>query len=255
MHRNLGVFTGRGVDLARLFRQLLGREGGLTKGRDRTFHLGILEHRIVGMISHLAAMLPVADGLALAATLRGEKRVAATFTGDGSTSEGDFHEAVNLAAVWKLPVLFVIENNQYGLSTPVSEQYACADLADRGIGYGIPGVVVDGNDLLAVLRSVERAADRARRGDGPTLLEFKTFRMRGHEEASGTAYVPKPLLEEWGGKDPVGRFEATLLEGRVMSEAEMQAMRSALKSLVDEAVDEALATSVPVSTAERELAD
>ena len=255
MHRNLGVFTVRGLDLVTLFRQLFGKDGGFTKGRDRSFHFGVLEKKIVGMISHLGAMLPVADGLALAAQLKGTRQVAATFTGDGATSEGDFHEAVNLAAVWRLPVLFVIENNQYGLSTPVSEQYACRELADKGLGYGVPGVVVDGNDLLAVLRSVERAADRARRGDGPTLLEFKTFRMRGHEEASGTAYVPKPLLEEWGGKDPVGRFEATLLEGRVMSEAEMQAMRSALKSLVDEAVDEALATSVPVSTAERELAD
>jgi len=255
MHRNLGVFTVRGVDLVTLFRQLFGKDGGFTKGRDRSFHFGVLEKKIVGMISHLGAMLPVADGLALAAQLKGTRQVAATFTGDGATSEGDFHEAVNLAAVWRLPVLFVIENNQYGLSTPVSEQYACRELADKGLGYGVPGVVVDGNDLLAVLRSVERAADRARRGDGPTLLEFKTFRMRGHEEASGTAYVPKPLLEEWGGKDPVGRFEATLLEGRVMSETEMQAVRSALKSLVDEAVDEALATSVPVSTAERELAD
>jgi 2-oxoisovalerate dehydrogenase E1 component len=197
MHRNLGVFTGRGLDLLRLFRQLLGREGGFTKGRDRTFHFGALEHRIVGMISHLGAMLPVADGLALAATLRGEPRVAATFTGDGSTSEGDFHEAVNLAAVWKLPVLFVVENNQYGLSTPVSEQYACARLSDRAIGYGIAGETVDGNDVLAVHAAVSRAAARARQGQGPTLLEFLTFRMRGHEEASGTAYVPKHLFEEW----------------------------------------------------------
>ena len=197
MHRNLGVFTTRGLDLGRLFRQLFGKDGGITKGRDRTFHFGDLEHRIVGMISHLGAMLPVADGLALAAQLRGERRVAAAFTGDGATSEGDFHEAVNLAAVWKLPVLFVVENNQYGLSTPVSEQYACRDLADRAPGYGIPGTIVDGNDLLAVHSAVAIAADHARRGAGPTLLEFKTFRMRGHEEASGTAYVPKELLAEW----------------------------------------------------------
>ena len=169
MHRNLGVFTVRGLDLVTLCRQLFGRDGGLTKGRDRSFHFGVLEKKIVGMISHLGAMLPVADGLALAAQLKGSRQVAATFTGDGATSEGDFHEAVNLAAVWRLPVLFVIENNQYGLSTPVSEQYACRELADKGLGYGIPGVVVDGNDILAVLRSVERAADRARRGEGPTL--------------------------------------------------------------------------------------
>ena len=255
MHRNLGVFTVRGLDLVTLFRQLFGRDGGLTKGRDRSFHFGALDKKIVGMISHLGAMLPVADGLALAAQIKGTRQVAATFTGDGATSEGDFHEAVNLAAVWRLPVLFVIENNQYGLSTPVSEQYACRELADKGVGYGIPGVVVDGNDVLAVLRSVERAAERARRGDGPTLLEFKTFRMRGHEEASGTAYVPRPLMEEWGAKDPVARFEKALVEGGVMSQAEMQAVRSALKSLIDEAVEQGLATSVPVSTADRELAD
>src|SRR5438552_10647926 len=194
MHRNLGVFTTRGVDLGRLFRQLFGKDGGFTKGRDRTFHFGLLEKRIVGMISHLGAMLPVAAGLALAAQLKREPRVAAAFTGDGATSEGDFHEAANLAAVWRLPFLFVIENNQYGLSTPVSEQYACRELADRGPGYGMPGLVVDGNDLLAVHRAVGEAAGRARRGEGPTLLEFKTFRMLGHEEASCTDYVPSVLL-------------------------------------------------------------
>ena len=255
MHRNLGVFTGRGLDLVALFRQLFGRDGGFTKGRDRSFHFGVIEKKIVGMISHLGAMLPVADGLALAAQLKNTRQVAATFTGDGATSEGDFHEAVNLAAVWRLPVLFVIENNLYGLSTPAAEQYACRELADKGPGYGIPGVVVDGNDLLAVFRAVERAAERARRGDGPTLLEFKTFRMRGHEEASGTAYVPQPLLREWATKDPVARFERALFEGGVLSEPEAQAVRAALKARVDAAVEEALATPVPVSTAERELVD
>src|SRR5258708_1502762 len=179
MHRNLGVFTTRGVDLGRLFRQLFGKDGGFTKGRDRTFHFGLLEKRIVGMISHLGATVPVADGLALAGQLRGERRVAATFSGDGGTSEGDFHEAVNLAAVWKLPVLFVIENNQYGLSTPVSEQYACADLADRGIGYGIPGVVVDGNDVLAVVAGGGREAAPARPGGGPIPREVQTRPLPG----------------------------------------------------------------------------
>jgi 2-oxoisovalerate dehydrogenase E1 component len=255
MHRNLGVFTTRGVDLDRLFRQLFGKDGGFTKGRDRTFHFGLLEKRIVGMISHLGATVPVADGLALAAQLRGERRVAATFSGDGGTSEGDFHEAVNLAAVWKLPVLFVIENNQYGLSTPVSEQYACADLADRGIGYGIPGVVVDGNDVLAVVEAVGRAAVRARRGDGPTLLEFKTFRMRGHEEASGTAYVPKHLFEEWAAKDPVRRFEQWLFARGLLDEAARDKLRAELKPVIDALVDEALAAPDPVSSAESELAD
>src|SRR4029079_19024999 len=255
MHRNLGVFTTRPLDLGRLSRQLFGKDGGFTKGRDRTFHFGLLEKRIVGMISHLGATVPVADGLALAAQLRGERRVAATFSGDGGTSEGDFHEAVNLAAVWKLPVLFVVENNQYGLSTPVSEQYACADLADRGIGYGIPGVVVDGNDVLAVVEAVGRAAARARNGDGPTLLEFKTFRMRGHEEASGTAYVPKHLFEEWGRKDPVARFEQWLFTRGLLDEPTRDKLRADLRPVIDALVDEALAAPDPVSSAESELAD
>jgi len=255
MHRNLGVFTTRGVDLAQLFRQLLGKEGGFTNGRDRTFHFGTLEHRIVGMISHLGAMLPVADGLALAGQLRGDKRVAAAFTGDGSTSEGDFHEAVNLAAVWKLPVLFIVENNQYGLSTPTSEQYACKDIADKAVGYGIEGRVVDGNDLLAVVDAVTEAARRAREGGGPTLLEFKTFRMRGHEEASGTAYVPKALIAEWARKDPVARYEATMIERGILTKAEAAAIRAEFKGTIDDLVDAALAVPDPDSSAERELAD
>jgi 2-oxoisovalerate dehydrogenase E1 component len=255
MHRNLGVFTTRGLDLGRLFRQLLGKDGGFTKGRDRTFHFGTMEHRIVGMISHLGAMLPVADGLALAAQLRGDKRVAAAFTGDGATSEGDFHEAVNLAAVWKLPVLFIVENNQYGLSTPVSEQYACRDIADKANGYGIEGRIVDGNDILAVHAAVTEAAARARAGDGPTLLEFKTFRMRGHEEASGTAYVPKELFEEWSTKDPVARFEGALLAQGLLGEDARTSIRKDLKERIDRLVDEALVAPDPSGTSERELAD
>jgi 2-oxoisovalerate dehydrogenase E1 component len=255
LHRNVGVFTTRGVDLPVLFRQLLGKEGGFTNGRDRTFHFGTLKHHIVGMISHLGAMLPVADGLALAAQLRGESRVAAAFSGDGGTSEGDFHEAANLAAVWKLPVLFIIENNQYGLSTPVSEQYACANLADRGIGYGMPGVVCDGNDLLAVIRAIREAAARARRGEGPTLLEFKTFRMRGHEEASGTAYVPDALVEEWAARDPLLRFERTLDGRGVMPVEERETLRQTIKDDIDRLIDDAVAAGDPDSTAEDELAD
>jgi 2-oxoisovalerate dehydrogenase E1 component len=245
MHRNLGVFTGRDLDLPRLFRQLLGREGGFTKGRDRTFHFGVLEKGIVGMISHLGAMLPVACGLGLAAQLRGEARVAAAFTGDGATSEGDFHEAANLAAVWKLPVLFIVENNQYGLSTPAREQYACRHLADRGIGYGMPGRVVDGNDLLAVHRAVRHAADRARRGGGPTLLEFMTFRMRGHEEASPTDYVPRALVEEWAEKDPVKRYERFLVEKGVLEEPDFATIRSAYKLRIDALAEEALSAPEP----------
>ena len=255
MHRNLGVFTTRGLDLLQLLRQLLLRDGGFTKGRDRTFHFGVLDRRIVGMISHLGAMLPVADGLALAATLRDERRVAVTFTGDGSTSEGDFHEAVNLAAVWKLPVIFVVENNQYGLSTPTSEQFACTDLADKGVGYGIPGVVVDGNDVLAVHTAVRRAAARARAGEGPTLLECKTFRMRGHEEASGTEYVPARLIEEWAAKDPILRFERELDARGVLPAVDRAALRARLKRQVDDLADLAFESPSPESTPEAELAD
>jgi len=207
MHRNLGVWTTRGVDLDRLFCQLMGREGGFTKGRDRTFHFGLPEKNIVGMISHLAAMLPVADGLALAARMRKEKRVAAAFVGEGATREGDFHEALNLASVWKLPVLFVIENNGYGLSTPTSEAIPVENLAEAGSGYGMASVVVDGNNVLAVIEAVRNARKRALKGEGPTLLEMKTFRMRGHEEASGTKYVPKELQEKWATLDPIERFE------------------------------------------------
>lgn len=255
MHRNLGVFTTRGVDLSRLFRQLLLRDGGFTKGRDRTFHFGALEHRLVGMISHLGAMLPVADGLALAGQLRGERRVVASFTGDGATSEGDFHEALNLAAVWKLPVIFVIENNQWGLSTPSHEQFACAQLADRAVGYGMPGVVCDGNDVLAVRRVVLEAAARARDGEGPTLVECLTFRMRGHEEASGTAYVPKTMIEAWAAKDPVRRFETWLEEQGVLAADEREAIRRELKPRIGALVDEALDAPAPESDAAKELAD
>jgi 2-oxoisovalerate dehydrogenase E1 component len=255
MHRNLGVFTARGLDLVTLLSQLMGKGQGFTKGRERSFHFGVLDASIVGMISHLGAMLPVADGLALASQLRGTGRVAAAFTGDGATSEGDFHEALNLAAVWKLPVLFVVENNGYGLSTPVSEQYACEHLADRAVGYGMPGAVVDGNDLLAVVAAVEEAASRARAGDGPTLLEFLTFRMRGHEEASGTAYIPKELFAEWARKDPVVRFEDRLLESGVATREELDAVRAELKAKVDDAVDEALAAPDPQFDLARELED
>src|ERR671911_444980 len=241
-HRNLGVFTGRGLDLDRLFRQLLGRAGGYTAGRDRTFHFGDLDHHVVGMISHLGAMVPVADGLALAARLRGEDRVAAVLIGDGASSEGDVHEAMNLAAVWELPVLFVIENNQWGLSTPVSDQYACVDLVDRAVGYGMPGDLVDGNDVLAVRAAVERAAARARAGKGPTLLECKTFRMRGHEEASGNDYVPAEQIAAWVSRDPIERLEARL------------DARGTLPAAVDRLVAAALDAPAPASTEDDELA-
>ena len=254
MHRNLGVFTTRSVDMLTLFRQLFGRSLGFTHGRDRTFHFGLPERSIVGMISHLGAMLPVACGLGLGSQLKKTERVAATFTGDGSTSEGDFHEALNLAAVWKLPVLFVIENNQYGLSTPTREQYACNRLSDRAPGYGMPGETVDGNDILAVYQAVTVAANRARAGFGPTLLEFETFRMRGHEEASGTAYVPPRLFEEWARKDPIARFEALLKDRGVISTFEIETLRDSIKAAVDRVADEALDTPEPSSTRAKEIA-
>src|SRR5438105_1734804 len=255
LHRNLGVFTSRGVDLDRLLRQLLGREGGFTAGRDRSFHFGVLERGIVGMISHLGAMLPVACGLALAGRLRGSDRVVAVFSGDGGTSEGDFHEALNLAAVWRLPVVFVVENNGWGLSTPTSEQYACRDLADRAAGYGMPGVIVDGNDVLAVVAAVGEAAERARRDEGPTLVEARTYRMRGHEEASGTDYVPPEELARWAELDPLLRFEA-VLDGRgVLPAGEREALRAEVAAEVDARVEAALAAPEPDSSADRETAD
>jgi len=254
VHRNLAVFTGRSLDLGVLFRQILGRAGGYTGGRDRTFHFGTLDHHVVGMISHLGAMAPVADGLALAARLRGEDRVAAVLVGDGATSEGDVHEAMNLAAVWRLGVLFVVENNHWGLSTPVSEQYACADLADRAVGYGMPGRIVDGNDVMAVRDAAAWAADRARAGEGPALLECKTFRMRGHEEASGTDYVPAEQLAAWVGRDPIARFEAHLDDSGLMGRDERDLVRDEVHAEVDRLVADALADAMPASTAEIEAA-
>ncbi len=203
MHRNLGVFTSRKVDLERLFSQLLGKEGGFTKGRDRTFHFGAMEYNIIGMISHLAAMLPVANGFALSYKLKKEKKVALSFIGEGATSEGDFHEAINLASVWNLPVIFLIENNGYGLSTPSSHQYNCKNLADRAKGYGIKGEIIDGNNILEVYTVIKKYADQIRVNPAPVIIEAKTFRVRGHEEASGIKYFPKKLINEAKKKDPI----------------------------------------------------
>ena len=247
VHRNLAVFTGRGLDLGVLFRQLLGRDGGVTGGRDRTFHFGSLDHYVVGMISHLGAMAPVADGLALAARLRGGDRVAAVLVGDGATSEGDVHEAMNLAAVWKLGVLFVVENNHWGLSTPVSEQYACAHLVDRAAGYGMAGEIVDGNDVVAVRDAMARAAARARSGGGPTLLECKTFRMRGHEEAASNDFVPAEQLAAWVARDPIARTEARLDARGALPPAERESIVAEVRSLVDTLVADALTAPEPTT--------
>ncbi len=218
MHRNLGVFTSRNIPLNRLFAQWQGKKSGFTQGRDRSFHFGTQEYKIVGMISHLGPQLGVADGIALADMLRRKKRVTAVFTGEGATSEGDFHEALNVASVWNLPVLFCIENNGYGLSTPTNEQYNCEHLADRAKGYGIESRIIDGNNILEVYAKVDELCKAIRRRPRPVLLEFKTFRMRGHEEASGTKYVPDKLMKEWEKKDPISNYESFLLEEGILTE-------------------------------------
>ncbi|QFZ55963.1 dehydrogenase [Oceanihabitans sp. IOP_32] len=220
MHRNLGVFTTRNIPLSRLFAQWQGKASGFTKGRDRSFHFGTQDYKIVGMISHLGPQLGVADGIALASNLKHKNEVTAVFTGEGGTSEGDFHEALNVASVWGLPVLFCVENNGYGLSTPTSEQYHCKDIADRAVGYGMESHIIDGNNIIEVYTKVKALAESIRETPRPILLEFKTFRMRGHEEASGSKYVPQEFLDAWSKKDPVINFRAFLKEKDVLNEAE-----------------------------------
>ena len=217
LHRNLGVFTTRNCDLQQLFEQFQGKQIGFSQGRERSFHFGTNEHHIVGMISHLGPQLCVGDGIALASKLRKEKKITVAFTGDGGTSEGDFHEACNIAAVWDLPVIILIENNGYGLSTPVNEQFRCAQLADRAIGYGMKGLTIDGNNILEVYHTIKALAEEMRENPHPVLLECMTFRMRGHEEASGVKYVPKELFEIWEKKDPVMNYENWLIEEGVIS--------------------------------------
>lgn len=225
MHRNLGVFTTRNIPLHRLFAQWQGKASGFTNGRDRSFHFGTQAYKIIGMISHLGPQLGVADGIALAHKLRNEKRVTAVFTGEGATSEGDFHEALNVASVWSLPVLFCIENNGYGLSTPTNEQFNCADIADKGIGYGMESHIIDGNNILEVYTKIDTLCKDIRNNPRPVLLEFKTFRMRGHEEASGTKYVPQEMMDTWAAKDPLDNFEAHLLSIGALSEAEREVLK------------------------------
>ena len=218
MHRNLGVFTTREIPLHRLFSQWQGKANGFTKGRDRSFHFGTQEYNIVGMISHLGPQLGIADGIALANKIQNNNQVCAVFTGEGGTSEGDFHEALNVASVWQLPVLFCVENNGYGLSTPASEQYNCEHIADRGKGYGMESHIIDGNNIVEVYGKVSKLAESVRENPRPILLEFKTFRMRGHEEASGTKYVPQELLDTWAAKDPLENFQAYLKSKEIITE-------------------------------------
>lgn len=255
MHRNLGVFTGRKLPFDRLFAQWQGTLMGYTKGRDRSFHFGTNEHHIVGMISHLGPQNGVADGIALATKLKKDKRVTAVFNGDGGTSQGDFHEAINVAAVWDLPVIFVVENNGYGLSTPSEEQFRCKQFIDKAIGYGIEGVQVDGNNILEVYDTVKSLADSLRKKPRPILLECITFRMRGHEEASGTKYVPKKLMDEWAKKDPLDNYEKFLVKEKVIDQKLIDALRKTIKKEIEEGLETAFAETHPVADTQKELDD
>ncbi len=233
MHRNLSVFTSRDIPLHRLFSQWQGKANGFTKGRERSFHFGTQEYHIVGMISHLGPQMGVADGIALAHKLRKQKKITAVFTGEGGTSEGDFHEALNIASVWDLPVLFVIENNGYGLSTPTNEQYRCKHLADRAQGYGMESHIIDGNNILEVYTQINEIATSMRENPRPVLIEFLTFRRRGHEEASGTKYVPQELMDEWERKDPLENYRSFLMAEGVLTQEADEAMRQAFKEEID----------------------
>ena len=255
LHRNLGVFTGRGMPLHKLFQQWQGHKEGYSKGRERSFHFGSREHHICGMISHLGPQLALADGAALAHALKNEQRIALAFSGDGGTSEGDFHEALNVAAVWDLPVIFIIENNGYGLSTPVREQFRCEQLSDKARGYGMESVVIDGNNVLAVHETIRGVREYCLRNRKPYLIECMTFRMRGHEEASGTKYVPKELMEEWGRKDPIKNYEQFLIAEGVINEMEVAAIRHEYKGYIESELLLADQVAPMIANSEEEIAD
>ncbi len=255
MHRNLGVFTARDMPLDRLFCQWQGKRHGYSKGRERSFHFGAMEHHIVGMISHLGPQLSLAAGVALAHRLRQEGRVSLAFTGEGGTSEGEFHEALNVAAVWKLPVIFIIENNGYGLSTTTNEQYACKNLVDRAAGYGMRGAQIDGNNILEVYATIQKIAAELRENPEPFLLECMTFRMRGHEEASGTKYVPQEMLDHWAQKDPLRNYEQWLLDQGLLTEADQNRLRENIKKDILQAVEVMFNEPEPIPDTEAELRD
>ncbi|MFN5417714.1 MAG: thiamine pyrophosphate-dependent enzyme [Flavobacteriia bacterium] len=255
MHRNLGIFTTRGIPLSRLFAQFQGKMSGFTKGRDRSFHFGSKEHKIVGMISHLGPQLGIADGIALASNLRDEKKATIVFSGDGGASEGDFHEALNVAAVWDLPVIFAIENNAWGLSTPSNEQFRCKQFIDKGIGYGMDAFQVDGNNILDVISTVRKIAASIRQKPRPFLLECMTFRMRGHEEASGTKYYPEGIQDTWAKKDPVLNYELFLKEIGVLSEADVDQFTTEIKNEIQEGLDIAFAEEKITPDTATEYAD
>jgi 2-oxoisovalerate dehydrogenase E1 component len=255
MHRNLGVFTTREIPFNRLFSQFQGKPGGFTQGRDRSFHFGTQEYKIVGMISHLGPQLGVADGIALGNILRKDPKVTVVFSGDGGASEGDFHESVNTAAVWNLPVIFIIENNGYGLSTPSNEQFKCKSFADKAIGYGIEGISIDGNNILKVYETIKNLAEDLRVNPRPVILECVTFRMRGHEEASGTKYVPKELFDVWGRKDPVNTFEKYLISEGVLTEDIIESYRGEIKKMIDDGLEIAFAEQNPKPDTQKELSE
>ncbi|MBC6368936.1 thiamine pyrophosphate-dependent enzyme [Algoriphagus sp. AK58] len=255
MHRNLGIFTGRDMPLERLFAQFQGKKSGFTKGRDRSFHFGSIEHHIVGMISHLGPQLAIADGIGLAHKLSEEKKVTLVFSGDGASSEGDFHEGLNVAAVWKLPVIFVVEHNGYGLSTPSEEQFAFKYFTEKGPGYGMEAVRVQGNNVLDVYDTILRLAEDIRENPRPVLVEAITFRMRGHEEASGTKYVPKHLMEEWAQLDPVDNYEAYLESIGVLDAATKEKLNKKVKTAINDGLEIAFAEEAITPNLEEELAD
>lgn len=255
MHRNLGIFTARDVPLNRLFSQFQGKLSGFTQGRDRSFHFGSIEHHIVGMISHLGPQLALADGIALASNLDKAGKTTLVFTGDGGSSEGDFHEALNVAAVWNLPVIFLVENNGYGLSTPSHEQFKFKSFTDKGPGYGISTEQVDGNNILDVYRCIDKWAKKMRKNPQPVLIEAMTFRMRGHEEASGTKYVPKELMEHWGKKDPVEHFEKFLMTEKLLDDNLREKLRNEIKEEIDKGLQTAYSESLPDVDTKKELSD
>lgn len=255
MHRNLGIFTARQVPLHRLFSQFQGKLNGFTKGRDRSFHFGSKEHHIVGMISHLGAQLAVADGIALAQKQARHQKATLVISGDGGTSEGDFHEALNVAAVWQLPVIFLIENNGYGLSTPNSEQFRFNSFTDKGPAYGMECQVVDGNNILEVYRAIKTAAGDIRKNPKPIMIEALTFRMRGHEEASGTKYIPQNLFEEWAKKDPLENFEKFLLDESILDHKTCIQFRDTLNAEIEEAWGKSSNDNYPTAEESKELYD
>src|SRR5215207_6953546 len=255
LHRNLGVFTSRNMPLHKLIKQWQGSQDGYSKGRERSFHFGSKGHYICGMISHLGPQLAIADGTALAHKLKGESKVSVAFTGDGGTSEGDFHEALNTAAVWDLPVIFIIENNGYGLSTPVQEQYRCENLADRAKGYGMESVIIDGNNVLTVYDTIKGVRDYCLKHQKPYLIECLTFRMRGHEEASGTKYVPKELFDAWEAKDPVIKYEKYLQEQGVLTEEQTENIRTQTKEKIESELKLAMESPQTIPDRDEEMSD